>query len=370
MPVHQAHLAIAAAAEANRRFLDAEPGGPVRSSAFLGGAPTGTVERTVERADLHATARARAERAEDAAAQEARGKAEAERQRREAAARIVDSYELDPSGDDYSRKWNREALLRVVEPSADHEHWYKGHPGKPKFGLTVATARYFAPHLHSNEYGAERVLGAELILHGWHPNAGPGGSADYANPALAWLMGSTPNYKDLNSRVHAKLVERLDPHDPLAVRVTSTPIGEPSQIGYIMQLWVPDALARRRQLFPTLDPDPLNVFEPILYDAVSTILEKIPVPAGHARGLFAKWRTPDATSERTSTYLDEQLGPRGYRVRQFGLVSAPVRRDASADIPKVSMFDFLMEEGWIPVKFYEPYGRVYFDNSALAISRG
>ena len=338
----------------------------------------------------------------------------------EPTAGLIDDYELNPNGDAYSREWDRAALHRVADPSAQHEHWYEGHRG-PKFGVTVATARYFRAHKHSYESIAKRTIGAELIVHGWHLTAGPEFSSTQANPALEWLMdmrvvpqdaaaadarGSArpdyyasyandsvhrtpgcdlggecvvPNYEHLDHRTHSALVDRLNPDDPKDIQVKSMLVGSQAPVGYIMQLWVPEEVVRRRQMSPEADPDPLRFFEPFLYEAVHEILTNMRVPKSDpgapnadARGLFNDWDPPASTVERTARYLHEKLGPNGFRARRFGLVTGPVKgkrrtinsvQGERADLPNVPRFDFMMDEGWLPLKFYDPDGRAYLNNA-------
>lgn len=330
----------------------------------------------------------------------------------EATAGFADEYELNPGVDAHRREWDRQAVHRVADPSENHEHWYAGHRG-PKFGLTVATVRYFGAHTLSDEYMAERFVGAELIIHGWHLEAGPPLSAGQANPALAWLMDMrevpsdaaaadarrsarpdyyasyandsvhrtpgcdrggmcvVPNYEHLDHFVHASLVEQLKT-PPEKVRVKSMLVGNHAPVGYIMQLWAPEALVLERQPFKTT-VDPVRTFEPVLYEALDQIFVNMdkasPDRAEHyARGLFMEWRAPEATAERTAEYLNRKVGRNNFLVRRFGLVpSAEVQGDVKAQKLDVPMFEVLMQHNWIPLKLLRPDGVPYFNETRGAI---
>ena len=334
----------------------------------------------------------------------------------EATAGFADEYELNPGTDAYGRDWDRHALKRVADPSESHEHWYEGHRG-PKFGLTVATVRYFGAHAHSDEYTTEKVVGAELIVHGWHLMAGPPLSVGQANPALKWLMDMrevssdadaadarrsarpdyyasyandsvhrapgcdvggacvVPNYEHLDHLTHATLVNRLNAKDtPEKVRVKSMLVGNHAPVGYIMQLWVPESLLLKEQLFKTA-ANPVQLFEPVLYEALNEIFVNMEVSgpddqAMYARGLFMDMRAPASTAERTAEYLNKKVGSRNFLVRRFGLATAEVRDyKPSAEVLNVPTFAALEMEKWIPIKFVRPNGEPYYEGVSDIIGR-
>ena len=294
----------------------------------------------------------------------------------EATAGPFDDYELYASDDDYARVWDRAALQRVATPSANQEHWYEGHRGEPKSGLTVATVRYFGAHARSDYHrrDAAKVVSAELIVHGWHMKGAPPFSAGHANPALAWLVElkrvsaraasadarpsvrpyfqggnrdslygidsahrapgcdaddgecAVPQYELLDHDIHAQLVQRLQPEDPKDVRVRSMQVGEHAQFGYLLQMEVPEALASN--VYSKTDGDPIVVFEPMVRRALATILFHF--PANYERGLLFRPTPPARTRERTAEYLDAEVGPNNYVVHEYGLLAAPEARFQAA----------------------------------------
>ena len=305
----------------------------------------------------------------------------------EATAGLFDDYDV-ADHDDYDRLWDRVALRRVAAPSANHEHWYEGHTGHPKSGLTVATVRYFGPHTtdyHQNHHGyrdyrdAAKVVSAELIVHGWHMKGEPPLSAGHANPALAWLMElervsarapatdsrasvrpyyqrdnrdsrdsryridsahrtpgcdaddgecAVPEYELLDHGIHEQLVGRLKPEDPEDVRVRSMHVGRYSQFGYLLQMEVPEALASN--VDSKTDGDPIAVFEPMVRFALATILARMSLPADYARELFFRSNPPTQTTRRTADYLDDRVGPKNYVVHEYGLLAGRAGPDFAA----------------------------------------
>lgn len=298
----------------------------------------------------------------------------------EATAGFLDDYEV--ADDDYDRLWDRVALRRVATPSANHEHWYEGHPGHPKSGLTVATVRYFGPHTtdyhqhHHDHRDAAKIVSAELIVHGWHMKAEPPLSAGHANPALAWLVElervsaralaadsrasvrpyyqrdnrdsryridsahrtpgcdaddgecAVPEYELLDHGIHEQLVEFLKPEDPEDVRVRSMQVGKYAQFGYLLQMEVPEALAS--SVNSKTDGDPVVVFEPMVRFALATILARMSLPADYARELFFRSNPPTQTTRRTADYLDDRVGPKNYLVHEYGLLTARSGPDFTA----------------------------------------